>query len=156
MSHSLHLQTCSCKLNGNILLACFCLFWVKTELSLNWMDWMDSDRACRKSRRDTQAKQILSHKWFQKITSKPIFYFMYSNTIYILNNTIIECFDIAFNKTNKKKTEKRNPSSALLQKRNQQPPFQNGSMERKLQERYSIVHVWQQNHSLQRRIPKAK
>lgn len=24
---------------------------------------------------------------------------MYSNTIYILNNTIIECFDIAFNKT---------------------------------------------------------
>lgn len=26
---------------------------------------------------------------------------MYSNTIYILNNTIIECFDIAFNKTRK-------------------------------------------------------
>lgn len=107
MSHSLHLQTCSCKLNGNILLACFCLFWIKTELSLNWMDWMDSDRACRKSRRDPQAKQILSHKWFQKITSKPIFYFMYSNTIYILNNTIIECFDIAFNKTNKKKNREK-------------------------------------------------
>lgn len=28
---------------------------------------------------------------------------MYSNTIYILNNTIIECFDIALNKTNKQK-----------------------------------------------------
>lgn len=27
---------------------------------------------------------------------------MYSNTIYILNNTIIECFDIAFNETNQK------------------------------------------------------
>lgn len=26
---------------------------------------------------------------------------MYSNTIYILNNTIIECFDIAFNETKK-------------------------------------------------------
>jgi len=31
---------------------------------------------------------------------------MYSNTIYILNNTIIECFDIAFNK---RKIEKKNP-----------------------------------------------
>lgn len=29
------------------------------------------------------------------------FYFMYSNTIYILNNTIIECFDIVFNKKKK-------------------------------------------------------
>ena len=27
---------------------------------------------------------------------------MYSNTIYILNNTIIECFDIAFKKKKKK------------------------------------------------------
>lgn len=34
---------------------------------------------------------------------------MYSNTIYILNNTIIECFDIAFNKkTNKNKTKTKN------------------------------------------------
>lgn len=37
---------------------------------------------------------------------------MYSNTIYILNNTIIECFDIAFNERTKKK-EKRNPSFPL-------------------------------------------
>lgn len=44
----------------------------------------------------------IPHKAFAKITSKPIFYFMYSNTMYILNNTIIECFDIAFNKTKKK------------------------------------------------------
>lgn len=34
---------------------------------------------------------------------------MYSNTIYILNNTIIECFDIAFDETNKK-----NPSCCLI------------------------------------------
>lgn len=32
---------------------------------------------------------------------------MYSNTIYILNNTIIECFDIAFNKKKNKKTRKK-------------------------------------------------
>lgn len=39
---------------------------------------------------------------------------MYSNTIYILNNTIIECFDIAFNKKKKreekkKKNKRKNP-----------------------------------------------
>lgn len=38
---------------------------------------------------------------------------MYSNTIYILNNTIIECFDIAFNKKEIKKREK-NPSFCVI------------------------------------------
>ena len=74
---------------------------------------------------------------------------MYSNTIYILNNTIIECFDIALNKTKKKSVFR---SYFMLQKRNKQPPFQNGFIERKsscdLPENYPIVHVWQQNHSL--------
>jgi len=35
---------------------------------------------------------------------------MYSNTIYILNNTIIECFDIAFNK---RKIEKKKPKRKI-------------------------------------------
>lgn len=30
---------------------------------------------------------------------------MYTKTIYILNNTILECFDIAFKETNKQKEE---------------------------------------------------
>lgn len=38
---------------------------------------------------------------FRKLHQNPYFIFMYSNTIYILNNTIIECFDIAFNETKK-------------------------------------------------------
>lgn len=50
---------------------------------------------------------------------------MYSNTIYILNNTILECFDIAFNETKK---EIHHLSNFMLQKRKEQPPLQNGSM----------------------------
>ncbi len=40
---------------------------------------------------------------------------MYSNTIYILNNTIIECFDISFNK--KKKERKKTPSTTKKKKK---------------------------------------
>lgn len=104
----------------------------------------------------TSLKKV-SHKTFQKITSKPIFYFMYSNTIYILNNTIIECFDIAFNEAKRKSIIL---STFMLQKRKEQPTFQNRSMDRKSssdsQESYSIVHIWQQNHSLQRMKTKCK
>lgn len=48
----------------------------------------------------------------------------------------------------------------MLQKRKEQPPLQNRSMDRKSssdsQESYSIVHIWQQNHSLQRMKIKCK
>ena len=68
---------------------------------------------------------------------------MCSNTIYILNNTIIECFDIALNKKKKKKSIFL--SYFMLQKRNEQPPFQNGFIERntscEILESYPIVHV---------------
>lgn len=52
---------------------------------------------------------------------------MYSNTIYILNNTIIECFDIAFNETKKKNLFVLFDFTKAIQ-----PHFQNWSMERKL------------------------
>lgn len=57
---------------------------------------------------------------------------MYSNTIYILNNTIIECFDIAFSKTKQTKIKQKQKSYFMLQKRKGQPPFRNNSMMRKL------------------------
>lgn len=43
---------------------------------------------------------------------------MYSNTIYILNNTIIECFDIAFNKRKKREREKNNQTTKNNKKKN--------------------------------------
>lgn len=39
---------------------------------------------------------------------------MYSNTIYILNNTIIECFDIAFNKRRKKERKKKREKKSFV------------------------------------------
>ncbi len=46
---------------------------------------------------------------------------MYSNTIYILNNTIIECFDISFNK--KKKRKKENPFNKKINKNKKKKSF---------------------------------
>lgn len=56
-------------------------------------------------------------------TSKTILYFMYSNTIYILNNTIIEWFDIVLNITKRRffKLQK-NPKQKNQTKPNQKSP----------------------------------
>lgn len=42
---------------------------------------------------------------------------MYSNTIYILNNTIIECFDIAFNKKREKQKKQEKKKSFVCYSR---------------------------------------
>lgn len=39
---------------------------------------------------------------FRKLHQNPDFILMYTNTIYILNNIILECFDIDFKGKNKK------------------------------------------------------
>lgn len=52
-------------------------------------------------------KQVkYTNKPFIKLHQNPYFILMCSNTIYILNNTLIECFDIASNETNKLRKEK--------------------------------------------------
>lgn len=59
---------------------------------------------------------------------------MCSNTIYILNNTLIECFDIAFNETKKVRKEKQTQLFVFdftKEKCTATSP-KNGSMERKL------------------------
>lgn len=40
---------------------------------------------------------------FRKLHQNPDFILVYTNTIYILNNIILECFDIAFKETIKEK-----------------------------------------------------
>lgn len=70
-------------------------------------------------------KQVkYTNKPFIKLHQNPYFILMCSNTIYILNNTLIECFDIAFNETNKLRKEKKTFLSLILQKRNAQPHCQ--------------------------------
>lgn len=51
-------------------------------------------------------------------TSKTILYFMYSNTIYILNNTIIEWFDIVLNITKRRSFKlQKNPKQTKQNKK---------------------------------------
>lgn len=45
-------------------------------------------------------KEMANH--FRKLHQNPDFILMYTNTIYILNNIILECFDIDFKGKNKK------------------------------------------------------
>lgn len=68
-------------------------------------------------------------------TSKTILYFMYSNTIYILNNTIIEWFDILLNRRKKGKISgyKTLPPEQI-KKKTKTALYPNGSM----QQMYSV------------------
>jgi hypothetical protein len=83
------------------------------------------------SKCNTQRHETWTTQGFQQSTSKPIFYFKYSNTIDILNNTIIECSDIAFNET-----KHFFPYFFLIsgyQKKKQRPAVQNGQWDEMIQ-----------------------